>query len=508
MCSLEPASLNSLLSEWVGAWGLQAQSAEWDAAWLGLLGRAAKHDWKGYLDWSPHLAHIFAAVTALFQLPVGTSGPLAAAGGRGGGGGGRGGGGGVGAGGAEGLVGRGVPARAAGLYKEQMTQGPRHAARLIVHLLRHPPPTTTTDLTSTATATAVDATSAPTTAASSSSSSASASASAAAASAAAAAHLQHLTSLLEQYYHPSNTGKWCGSLSSFLRHLVEAACKQLERQQGGQQGQGQGGEGQGGQGQQQPQQGQQGPPQQQQHQQQPQPPQHEDSEAEDYLRVSLSGGGSSANTSAGGAAGGGAGAAAAAAPGFRPPAPPPPTASQLQEPQLAVLVGCCTTLAARGQFSKDAGLSATSISALSRLALLSPARVLPLVLSRFRTALASATAPHQLAAATSTLALCVRPLLLAWNRCCGAEGGGGGGEGAGGGGMYGGGGGSGIGMEAGGEGHFGGGGGGGLGEEEGAAALRASSAAHLLSEALMAVLPGLDANDEGKTCAVLQLYVA
>ncbi len=47
------------------------------------------------------------------------------------------------------------------------------------------------------------------------------------------------------------------------------------------------------------------------------------------------------------------------------------------------------------------------------LAFVAPTSVLPLVVQRFREALDSAVAPHQLVTSITTLAMCVRPMLLA-----------------------------------------------------------------------------------------------
>lgn len=114
-----------------------------------------------------------------------------------------------------------------------------------------------------------------------------------------------------------------------------------------------------------------------------------------------------------------------------------------------------------------------SVKALSQLAVMAPSATLPLVVQRFRDALQTATATHQLASAITAMAMCVRPMLLArpgdWTvppppgADTGADG------------------------EAGAEG---------------------AAAAALVAEALLAVLPGIDANDEGKTSAVLHLYAS
>jgi proteasome activator subunit 4 len=60
-----------------------------------------------------------------------------------------------------------------------------------------------------------------------------------------------------------------------------------------------------------------------------------------------------------------------------------------------------------------AALVSASCKALCHLSYVWPGAVLPLVLGRFQSALATATAMHQLPTSISALALCVRPLLLA-----------------------------------------------------------------------------------------------
>ncbi|KAF6261252.1 hypothetical protein COO60DRAFT_1625449, partial [Scenedesmus sp. NREL 46B-D3] len=114
----------------------------------------------------------------------------------------------------------------------------------------------------------------------------------------------------------------------------------------------------------------------------------------------------------------------------------------------------CSEAGRAGQFSKRDSLVSASCKALCHLSYVWPGAVLPLVLGRFQSALATATAMHQLPASISALALCVRPLLLAGWRTT----------------------------------------------EE--------STQQVIAEAMMAVLPGIDANDEAKTAAVFQFYTA
>ncbi|KAH7373268.1 hypothetical protein KP509_17G047600 [Ceratopteris richardii] len=66
----------------------------------------------------------------------------------------------------------------------------------------------------------------------------------------------------------------------------------------------------------------------------------------------------------------------------------------------------------RGQYSKNNSLAWTAASAASRLAYVEPSLVLPMVVSRFQTALETVTATHQLESALRMLALSSRPILL------------------------------------------------------------------------------------------------
>ena len=138
-----------------------------------------------------------------------------------------------------------------------------------------------------------------------------------------------------------------------------------------------------------------------------------------------------------------------------------PAAAGLSPETTTRLAAALFKLASRAQFSKDDYLSRVACKALAQLAYLIPHLVLPLVLSRFRAALDTSTATHQLAAAITALALCVRPwMLTGWEPTGGSEAG--------------------------------------VGEAE--------SSGQVLAEAMSALLPGIDANDEPKTNAVLLLY--
>jgi hypothetical protein len=49
-------------------------ASEWDAAWLGIFSRVAKHQ-PGAFDWSPYVSDIFSRIVAAFKLPLGSAAP-------------------------------------------------------------------------------------------------------------------------------------------------------------------------------------------------------------------------------------------------------------------------------------------------------------------------------------------------------------------------------------------------------------------------------------------------
>ncbi|KAL0045726.1 hypothetical protein WJX82_002854 [Trebouxia sp. C0006] len=69
-------------------------------------------------------------------------------------------------------------------------------------------------------------------------------------------------------------------------------------------------------------------------------------------------------------------------------------------------------MADKAQYSKDNTLAVAACSAFSQMAFIAPDLVLPLVQTRFQVALESVSATHQLVSAIHTFAICVRPLLL------------------------------------------------------------------------------------------------
>ncbi|GAX74187.1 hypothetical protein CEUSTIGMA_g1636.t1 [Chlamydomonas eustigma] len=304
------SKIQNMLEEWMSCWGIVSCNMQWDMLWASLISRLLKHDTNGSIDWSAHVSRIFTYTISQLEVPVGTSS------------------------GASPISGVHTPRRALRILMPLLIESESSiSAVTVVHLLKScPKERPHTNVTS----------------------------------AAALSNLQHLVCLLEQYYHPSNSGKWSRHLGSLLRHLVKTFTKQLAKQ---------------------------------------------------------------------GSA-------------------PEPGMAVLQPDVQSIFVEAMMKLASRAQFSKDHSLSSSACQVLGQLAYLSPDTVVPLVVSRFRSALETTTATHQLTASISSLAHCVRPMLL-----CGWKG---------------------------------------PNEEE--------STTQILAEAMMALLPGIDANDEGKTEAVLHLY--
>eukprot|EP00803_Ostreobium_quekettii_P004443 evm.model.scf_1622.1 EVM.evm.TU.scf_1622.1 scf_1622:15-10438(-) len=123
------------------------------------------------------------------------------------------------------------------------------------------------------------------------------------------------------------------------------------------------------------------------------------------------------------------------------------------------ILRCLLLMASRGQYSKEEDMRLKASLAMCNLAYVDPERVLPLVHKRFEEAMESLTATHQLSASIHGLGICVRPMLLAGLHLDG-------------------------GFDA------------------------REAATESIAAAMMEVLPGLDANDQTKTGAVLRFYAA
>ncbi|XP_055822371.1 proteasome activator subunit 4 [Solanum dulcamara] len=140
-------------------------------------------------------------------------------------------------------------------------------------------------------------------------------------------HLEKLVNLLEQYYHPSNGGRWTYSLERFLFHLVNIFQKRLQNEQ----------------------------------------QRKDDGEQSEIF---------------------------------------------LGQSERVAFVNSILKLIDRGQYSKNEHLSETVAAATSILSYVEPSLVLPFLSSRFRMALETMTATHQLKSAVTSVAYAGRSLLL------------------------------------------------------------------------------------------------
>ncbi|KAF8058035.1 proteasome activator subunit 4 [Scenedesmus sp. PABB004] len=412
---VEPATARGWAAEWLGVWGRLVNCSYWDTHWMYLVARAAKDDWRGVVDWAPHVPALFTHVLAAFKVPVGTA-----------------------TAGCPSTI--GAPHRAAQLFGtklDQVDDQAKSAAKLVVHLLKQPHPRAAAPQPGAAVAAPSAAPAAAGGAeglaralslglgppgggggvsahgvlrsgggAEPGPAGAAAGLAMSPAVAAAADALDALVQLLEQFCHPSNTGAWSGDLAVFLRHGVHYFMKLLGRQCGlaGWPGEAV----------------------------------VPDAAARRYVRAAVK---------------------LAARGQFSKRECELPAAAHARGRRCALHRGVPHRGGRPPSRSRcapraRAALVSASCKALCHLSYVWPEGVLPLVLGRFQAALATTTAMHQLPTAITSLALCVRPLLLAgWQTAD-------------------------------------------------------ESTAQLVAEAMMAVLPGIDANDEAKTAGVFQFYTA
>ena len=293
----------AMAAGWLGACvdGVQG-CAWWDGLWLGLFARLAKHDAGGAVDWAalaPRLTSRLAQPAV--PVPVGTAS-------------------------ADPPYGRPPPPKVGALFGcEGAWSRPDRAAKLLVSLAGSGggrsggPPEDGGARAEGGTARAV-----------------------------------RLLALLDQYAHPSNTGRWSPALGDLLAGLAKHLGKRLTRE-----------------------------------------------------AVAAAAGARAAEHDAHGDAG----QRATTAPSARPPGPHAPT-PPLTASDAAILGGAIARVAGSAMFSKDGRLASAAGQALGEVAFLAPAAAIPLVCHRFETALASLAAAHRLGAATDALAACVRPLLV------------------------------------------------------------------------------------------------
>jgi hypothetical protein len=153
-------------AEWMVLWGGRAHCQYWQSLWFALVARLAKHDLAGAVDWAALLPEVWTRLLWAFHLPVGAataSPPFSAA----------------------------PPALCQALFASDVKSRSASAAKAAVYLLGRCPAGTAPDADPALVA------------------------------------LEAAVALVDQYYHPSNGGRWTPGLSLFMREAAGHLCKRL-----------------------------------------------------------------------------------------------------------------------------------------------------------------------------------------------------------------------------------------------------------------------------------------
>ncbi|KAH7621507.1 hypothetical protein Ndes2526B_g03845 [Nannochloris sp. 'desiccata'] len=158
--------------EWMELWGSVTHVHYWQALWMGLFARLIRHDIHGLVDWPKLVPELCNRFLWAFNLPVGSatsSPPFSGT----------------------------APGMCASLFGDYIGSRTAAAAHSFIYLIGRCPEGTPAD------------------------------------EDAALGSLESTVALLEQYYHPSNGGKWTGGLALFLRETAGHLCQRLVTERGG-----------------------------------------------------------------------------------------------------------------------------------------------------------------------------------------------------------------------------------------------------------------------------------
>lgn len=169
---------------WLGTWSQRVHNQTWQSLWFGLLARLAKHDVHGAVDWRRHMRGIVNRFLWAFHVPLGpasASPPFRA----------------------------GAPAPIEALFANDMLSRSASTAKILMWSIGRE------DISGGGDGgdggnDAIDAIGITTKD-----------------DDPALSCLENIVAIFEQYYHPSNGGKWSGSLALFLRNLCDNFCKRL-----------------------------------------------------------------------------------------------------------------------------------------------------------------------------------------------------------------------------------------------------------------------------------------
>ena len=159
---------NEWISEWIEIWNWVPHCRWWNAMWLDLFSRLAKHDIDHVIQWgnTSQIDQVITKVHRGFEIPIGSSQGSAP-------------------------IWRSIPSEVQYLFKikggNASSGSARFAAKLLVYLLGCKPESGVTE------------------------------------------GIRRINTFLENYFHPSNGGSWSGSLASYLRYMGTYLQKKLSR---------------------------------------------------------------------------------------------------------------------------------------------------------------------------------------------------------------------------------------------------------------------------------------
>lgn len=373
------------MTEWMHIWGQRVHNQTWQSLWFSLMARLAKHDVHGVIDWHSITRLMVNRFLWAFHVPVGSasaSPPFNA----------------------------GAPATIESLFANEMQSRSASTAKAIIYSIGRenisPSAENVTD------------------------------------DDPGLSCLESIVAIFEQYYHPSNGGKWSSGLAMFLRELAIHLCNRLVAEHSyvvspNHDGMISGGESE-------------------------EEPSDDDDDDDDESVGTAEVGVDSSVTDEEIATGGMKGGDEVES---------TPDKAYFPRRHLTVearekIVRLLMRLALKGQSGKDSSMRRNSSQVLSMLANIEPHIVLPEVQRHFFTALETITAARQYGNAIQTLSLCIRPMLIAGIPCEIEDD---------------------------------------VNASDRNAASRMNSM-RCIQDAMNATLPGIDANDPPKSLAVFRLY--
>ena len=328
-------SWSEWMTEWMQIWGQRVHNQTWQSLWFSLMARLAKHDVHGVIDWHSIIRLMVNRFLWAFHVPLGSasaSPPFNA----------------------------GAPAIIESLFANEMQSRSASTAKALIYSIGRE------NISPSAQRQEEDP---------------------------GLLCLESIVAIFEQYYHPSNGGKWSSGLAMFLRELAIHLCNRLVAEHSyivspNHDGMISGGESE-------------------------EEPSDDDDDNDDESIGTADVGVDSSVTDEDIATGGMKGGEEAESTPENAYFPRRHLTVETREKIIRLLM----RLALKGQSGKDSSMRRNSSQVLSMLANIEPHIVLPEVQRHFFTALETITAARQYGNAIQTLSLCIRPMLIAGIPC-------------------------------------------------------------------------------------------